>query len=379
MDRLIAFCTAEEPWLLDTIERLARLESPTTDKAAVDRCGAEAQALIESIGGRVRRLPRHESGDHLMAEWGGGGPRVLLLGHLDTVWPVGQLARMPLRRAAGRLYGPGVLDMKGGVAIGLLAIRAVREAGGDRRNVAMAMLLTSDEEMGSRTSRAVIEEAAARSAAVLVLEPALPGGAVKTRRPACGEYLVEIRGRAAHAGSRPRGGASAILELARQVLALEAMNDPAREISVTVGTIAGGTRTNVVPESARAGVDVRVMRTEDASEIQARFAAMEALTPGTSLSVTGGIERPPFERTPGVARLLGLAREAAAELGEELQEGATGGGSDGNFTAALGVPTLDGLGACGEGAHAIDEHVEIRFLPRRAALLAGLIARIGAG
>jgi len=369
------FCRDEQLWLLETIEALVSLESPTTDKAAVDRCGRALAARLEAIGGRVSRLPRVDRGDHLLAEFGCGTSQILLLGHFDTVWPVGQLERMPLVRSNGRLHGPGVFDMKAGIAIGMLATRALLETGVSlsRRIV---MLWTTDEEVGSATSRAAIEEEAGRSDAVLVLEPSLPGGAVKTARKGCGEYELRVRGVAAHAGIDPSKGASAIHELARQIVLVQKLQDLDRGISVNVGTISGGTRTNVVAEEARAVVDVRAPTQADAARVDAAFRALKPVDERTAVSVTGGLDRPPLERTAQVARLYQQASEVGRELGQALREGSTGGGSDGNFTAALGVATLDGLGAVGDGAHALHEHVEIESLADRAALVAGLIATL---
>jgi len=369
------FCRAEQDWLLETVETLVGLESPTTDKAAVDRCGRELASRLGRIGGRVSRLPRPDRGDHLLAEFGCGASQILRLGHFDTVWPVGQLDRMPLTRSNGRLHGPGVFDMKAGIAIGMLATRALLEAG-HRFSRRIVMLWTTDEEIGSPTSRSAIEEEARRSDAVLVLEPSLPGGAVKTSRKGCGEYELVVRGVAAHAGIDPSKGASAIHELARQIVLVQKLQDLDRGVSVNVGTISGGTRTNVVAEEARAVVDVRAPTAADAARVDAAFRALHAVDGRTTVSVSGGLDRPPLERTDQVARLYKQACEAARELGQALDEGGTGGGSDGNFTAALGVPTLDGLGAVGDGAHALHEHVVVDALPDRAALVAGLIARI---
>jgi glutamate carboxypeptidase len=372
LSSLAGWCESQSNWIADTAEALARIESPSTDKAAVDRCGRELAARLEMIGGRVERLAREERGDHLRAEFGRGERQVLLLGHFDTVWPVGQLARMPIRREEGRLHGPGLFDMKAGVAIGLAATRALVERGGDRRR-RIVMLWTTDEEVGSATSRAVIEEEARRSDAVFVLEPALPGGAVKTSRKGCGEFEIIVSGVAAHAGIDPGKGASAIHEMARQIAAVERLQQPDQGISINVGVISGGTRPNVVAEEARAIVDARAPRMADALRIEAAFAALAPVDPRTRLTVRGGFDRPPLERGPGVARLYECAREIASRLGRTLDEGGTGGGSDGNFTAALGVPTLDGLGAIGDGAHALHEHVVINELPWRAALLAALV------
>lgn len=369
------FCRTEQPWLIDTVEALVRLESPTTDKAAVDRCGAELASRLAAIGGRVTKLPRSERGDHLLAEFGCGSSQVLLLGHFDTVWPVGQLERMPLRQEAGKLHGPGIFDMKAGIAIAMLATRALLETGSplSRRIV---MLWTTDEEIGSESSRLAIEDEARRSEAVLVLEPSLPGGALKTSRKGCGGYEVIVTGVSAHAGIEPQKGASAVHELAHQILRIDALQDLARGVSVNVVQVAGGLRSNVIPDEARAIVDVRVPTADAASAVSTAFSNLQPTDPRTTVSAFGGIDRPPLERTEAVVRLYGQARDVARELGVDLQEGSTGGGSDGNFTAALGVPTLDGLGAIGDGAHAVHEHVDVAALPTRAALVAGLIARL---
>lgn len=376
MHALLNYTTAHSAWMRETIDALVRLESPSTDKTAVDICGAELSARLTALGGRVDRLVREKRGDHLRVEFGGTGPRVLLLGHFDTVWPVGQLARMPLHEEDGRLYGPGVFDMKAGIAMAMLATRAVHEIAPESAP-RIVMLWTTDEEIGSLTSRAAIEEEARRSDAVLVLEPALPGGAVKTRRKGCGDFQLIVHGVSAHAGIDPGKGASAIHELAHQIVAVQDLQDVELGISINVGVIAGGSRTNVVADHASAAIDVRVPTMADGDRIEARLRGLTPKLKGTRLELTGGISRPPLERSAGVVRLLELARQAAGELGRDLGEGGTGGGSDGNFTAALGVPTLDGLGACGDGAHALHEHVLLDDLTWRAALVAALLMRLG--
>ncbi|HEX3704585.1 MAG TPA: M20 family metallopeptidase [Vicinamibacterales bacterium] len=379
------FCRSESDWLIQTVEALVRLESPTTDKAAVDRCGRELASRMEAAGGRVTRLSRSDRGDHLRGEFPAASPhprdatpQVLLLGHFDTVWPIGQLAQMPLERRGGRLHGPGTFDMKAGIAIGLLATRALSEAGGLSSH-RIVMLWTTDEEFGSGTSRAAIEDEARRSDAVLVLEPSLPGGALKTSRKGCGGYEIVVRGVSAHAGIEPQKGASAVQELAQQILHVNALQDLDRGILVNVVQVSGGRRSNVIPDEARATVDVRVPTAADASCLDAALRSLRVVDPRTSLSLTGGVDRPPLERSEHVERLYNQAHEVARQLGQTLGEGSTGGGSDGNFTAALGVPTLDGLGAIGDGAHALHEHVEIEPLVDRAALVAGLVATLSHG
>jgi glutamate carboxypeptidase len=371
MNALLEYCEHHLADTVRTIETLVRLESPSTDKAAVDRCGAELARMLRALDADVVLLAQRERGDHLRARIAGSGRPVMILGHFDTVWPVGTLERMPLRRDGDRLHGPGTFDMKAGIAIALTAVAALRAAG--RVHPPITMLWTTDEEVGSETSRATIEAEAAQSAAVLVLEPALPGGALKTARKGCGEFELTIYGVAAHAGVDPGKGASAIHELAAQIGAIEKLRDLPRGISVNVGVVSGGSRPNVVAEEARAIIDVRAPTREAADAIEAALRALQPGRPGTRLTWKGGFERPPMERTAAVVRLFLLASDVASSLGRPLQEGATGGGSDGNFTAALGVPTLDGLGPIGDGAHAAHEHVDVTALPWRAALVAGLL------
>ena len=373
MADLLEACRAQQAPLRASIETLVRLESPSTDKGAVDRCGDTLAQMLRDIGASVSRLPQSTRGDHVRAEFSGGPRRVLLLGHFDTVWDVGQIERMPLHVEEGRLHGPGVFDMKASIGIAMLAVRAAGAAGPTPHIV---MLWTTDEEVGSGTSRASIEAEARACDAVLVLEPCLPGGAAKTQRKGCGEFTLRVQGVSAHAGIDPRRGASAIHELAHQIVALESLRDLDRGISINVGVVAGGTRGNVIAEEARAVIDVRVPRQEDAARIETAVRALQPRNPLVRMSIEGGIDRPPLERTDGVKRLYEQARAVAAELGKDLGEGATGGGSDGNFTAALGVPTLDGLGPEGDGAHALHEHVVLADLPWRAAFLAALLRKV---
>ena len=377
LKRALEFCEAERSWLVETVTALARLESPTSDKAAVDRCGVELARRLAEIGAAVDTIPNDEVGDHIRASVGDGPSQLLMLGHFDTVWPVGQIARMPVvEDAQGRLSGPGVFDMKAGLGIGMLAVRALK-AQDALPSRSLVMLFTADEERGSKTSRALIEAEARRSDAVCVLEPSLPGGALKTARKGSGEFELRIDGVSAHAGIEPEKGASAIHELARQIVALEALRDQDRGIFVNVGVVGGGSRPNVVAEHAHCLIDVRAGTSADRARVEGALHALVPTLSGTALRLTGGFSRPPLERSDAVVRLFKTAQEIAAQLGHDLQEGSTGGGSDGNFTAALGVPTLDGLGAVGGGAHALDEHVEVTELLWRAALVAGLLHRLG--
>jgi glutamate carboxypeptidase len=360
--------------VIDAIERLVRLESPSTDKAAVDRAGRELASMLRAAGADVESIANDERGDHVRARFDGDGAPVLVLGHFDTVWPVGTLARMPLVRDGDHLCGPGTFDMKAGIAIAIAAITILR----DHRTArpAVTMMWTSDEEIGSATSRALIEAEARRSRAVLVLEPALPGGGLKTARKGCGQFELTVRGVAAHAGLDPGKGASAIHELAAQIGAIEQLQDLPRGVSVNVGVISGGSRANVVAEEARAIIDVRAPTRDSAARVESALRALQPARAGTHLILDGGFERPPMERTEGVARLFAVAAEVAHALGEDVSEGSAGGGSDGNFTAALGVPTLDGLGAVGDGAHAAHERIDLAALPFRVALVAGILARL---
>jgi glutamate carboxypeptidase len=279
---------------------------------------------------------------------------------------------MPLRRDGDRLFGPGTFDMKAGIAIALTAVHALQ--GTRTPHAPIVMLWTTDEEVGSGTSRATIEAEARKCHAVYVLEPALPGGALKTARKGCGEFEVVVQGVAAHAGLDPGKGASAIHELATQIAAIERLQDLSNGISVNVGIVSGGTRANVVAESARAVVDARAPTRGAAERIESAMRSLQPVDPRTRLTISGGFERPPMERTSAGRDLFARARAVASILGRDLGEGSAGGGSDGNFTAAAGVPTLDGLGAVGDGAHAAHEHVELSSLPWRSALLAGLVS-----
>jgi glutamate carboxypeptidase len=375
MTTLLDYCAREQAWLLETIETLVSLESPSGDAASINACMAALECRLCDIGGRAARIAGGPAGDHLKVEFGSGPRQVLLLGHVDTVWPAGTLATRPFRNAGGALYGPGVFDMKAGLALAALAIKAVWQDG-EAPPGRVAMLVTADEETGSRASRALIEAEARSSAAVLVLEPALPGGALKTSRKGCGGFVLRVAGRAAHAGVEPERGASAVSELARQVLRVEALRDDAAGTTINVGVIRGGTRPNVVASDAEALIDVRAATRAEAARVTEALGGLTPVDSRTRLIVEGGFDRPPMERSAGTARLFALAEEVAAGLGRELGEGGTGGGSDGNLTAAIGVPTLDGLGAVGGGAHAADEHVISADLPWRAALLAGLLRRI---
>jgi glutamate carboxypeptidase len=365
--------------MVQILGEFVRTESPSLEKAAVDRFGKMVAQEWRQRGAKVKILPQGERGDHIRAEWNPRGNRakgqVLVLGHLDTVYEPGTLARMPFRLSKGRAFGPGTFDMKGGLVIALFAVDALAAAGvmPEKRIV---FLWTSDEEIGSGTSQAVIEREARRSDAVLVLEPALGlDGRVKTGRKGLGEIEIIATGRAAHAGLNPEDGINAIEEIALQIARVSRWNEPRRGITVNAGVIEGGTRTNVIPEHARVVIDVRATRTADMRVLKRKFHALRPVLRGAKLEIRGGFNRPPMERK-NAAGLYAKARTLAKEMGIVLGEAFVGGGSDGNFTAALGVPTLDGLGAVGEGAHSPNENILIRALPERAALLADLLSTI---
>jgi glutamate carboxypeptidase len=378
MDPLLRYARAHQPEIIALIRELVECESPSDDARAVNRF---VELLSDRLRAhRVRTFPGGRFGKHLRAEFTLPGSRqdgqVLILGHSDTVWPLGTLKSMPFRQSRGRLWGPGVFDMKGGLALCIFAVKALAELGVPvRRKVVLQV--NSDEETGSDSSRELTEEAAGRSMAVLVLEPATGlEGKVKTARKGVGGYTVTVRGRAAHAGVDFANGASAILEMGRQLERIASFTRLERGITVNPGVICGGTRSNVIPAECTAEIDVRIPRAADAAYLARRFASLKPFDKRCSVEVTGGVNRPPMERSPQIQKLFLLTKNLGSDLGIEIDESATGGGSDGNFTAALGVPTLDGLGAVGEGAHALKESILINRIADRTALLAKLIAAL---
>jgi glutamate carboxypeptidase len=376
MRALLAGARRKETPLLALTQALVRAESPSDDKAAIDACGNLVIAHAKSLHGRIKVHRQRNYGNVLELRFGrktrAASPKpVLILGHIDTVWPIGSLRSMPCRIADGRLWGPGTLDMKAGVAMAFTAIEMLAEA--DLLNREVILLLNSDEEIGSPVSRPITETLAASSAAVFVLEPA-QGLAYKTARKGTGNWRVHVKGVAAHAGVDFQKGASAIRELARVIEAVSGWTDLKRGLTVTVGLAGGGSKTNVIPAEAWAEIDVRIARKADGPRIARKFAGLRTVDRRCSLLVTGDINRPPMERTRGTVALYQRARDLATELGLDLQEAATGGASDGNFTSALGIPTLDGMGAVGEGAHASHESILLEHLAPRTALLAAMLA-----
>jgi glutamate carboxypeptidase len=363
--------------MLRCLQQAVEIESPSGSKVNVDRIAAFFAREFKRHRGKVRVLPHPSAGAAVCAEfWGGirGLKPVLLLGHHDTVWDLGTIKKMPFRVLKGRAFGPGVLDMKSGLVCGLWAIRALQAFGVEPQSP-VRFFLNPDEEVSSVAFRDTIEAEAKQARAVLVLEPAAAGGALKTARKGVGEFQISVHGRAAHAGTSPGSGVNAVSELARQILRIEKLARPGRGLTLNVGVIQGGTRSNVVPERACAAVDVRVSRRGDGEWVEQRIHSLKSIHPEARLEIRGGVNRPPMERAQA-ANLFRQARELGRQLGMELNEASTGGGSDGNFTAALGIPTLDGLGAVGDGAHARHEQILIRELPRRAALVAALLATV---
>jgi glutamate carboxypeptidase len=365
--------------ITETIRQLVEVESPSDNKSAVDRLGSLLAGRFEALGGHAKFHRTPNFGNHLQVDFAGkrSAKPVLLLGHLDTVYPMGTLATMPCHISGQKLYGPGSFDMKSGIAIMLHAIEALRAWHGDQLPRPVTVLLVSDEEIGSDSSRHITESLARKSQAVLVLEPSYgPKGAVKTARKGVGEYILKVTGKAAHSGLDFEKGESAIVELARQIIAISKLVDLKRGITLNAGTVQGGTRSNVIPAEASAVIDVRVARIKDAAGIDRRLRSLKPFNRRCKLQINGGVNRPPMERTPKVAALYQKASAIAQQMRWKLEEAAVGGGSDGNFTASLGIPTLDGLGGVGDGAHASHESILISELPRRTALLAGLIETV---
>ena len=374
VDSLLSYARARQPEMVALIRQFVECESPSDDPSAVNR-------FVELVSDTVAPFAKVKTfGRHLVCHVELPGRKksgqVMALGHADTVWPIGTLRSMPFRQADGRLWGPGVLDMKSGIAFFIFAVRALREMEipvGSK----VLLQLNSDEEVGSQSSRALTEKNAARSQTVLVLEPGTGmEGKLKTARKGVGVFTVRVRGKASHAGVDFQAGASAVVELARQIERIAGFTEVARGITVNPGVIAGGTRSNVVAAEARAEIDIRVRRLKDAAGLEKRFRTLKAHDPRCTIEVSGGLNRPPMERSAGIARLCRMAQKLARELGVELEESQTGGGSDGNFTAALGVPTLDGLGGVGEGGHAAHESILIDRMADRTALIAKLLAAL---
>lgn len=374
MSAILSYLTAHQDDILADLELLAKAESPSHDKSAVDACGQVLQQLfIKHLGAKAEVFPRTEYGNHLAFDIGKGTRKTIIMGHFDTVWDIGRLS---LRREDGKLYGPGVLDMKGGLIQAIWAVKALKELNllADHH---LRFLCNGDEELGSPSSREWIEQQAKDCRQVLVAEPTTANNhALKTGRKGTGRFYVHIKGRAAHAGNNPEDGISAIQEMSYQIQYLHSLNAPQNGTTVNVGVASGGNKINVVAEEANLSIDVRVTRLDEAERIHNAIYGAQAKLAGIQLTVTGGMVRPPMERNEAAGKLFGIAQQAARALGFEVEEASVGGGSDGNFTAAMGIPTLDGLGSTGAGPHAEYEHIIIEDLPKRSALLAELITRL---
>jgi glutamate carboxypeptidase len=365
------------PQMLATLRRFVTAESSSLEKAAADRCCGVIAEEWSKHGARVERITQKHRGDVLRLTHAPDKSRssgqLLVLGHYDTVYSTGTLTKMPFRVAGGKAYGPGTFDMKAGIVQALFALQALQQAEAPLHK-RLVFLWTSDEEIGSEASRKLLEAEARRSDAVFVLEPSFgPRGLLKTVRKGVGEAKLIVHGRASHAGLAPQEGINAIHELARQLARIEGWNDVRHGVTINAGLIEGGTRTNVIPERARAVLDLRALRVSDMRNLERRLQALRPFHRGARLEITGGFDRPPLERKMSAA-LFGRAKSLAKQMNLSLGECTVGGGSDGNFTAALGIPTLDGLGALGDGAHSRREHVLIDTMPARAALLAALLA-----
>jgi glutamate carboxypeptidase len=374
---LLARCTSDLDWMLSRLKAAVEIESPSNSAPAVRKAAEFFAREFKRVGGNVQVHAHSRSGPAVVAEFSSGRGKtkpILILGHTDTVWELGTIDSMPFRVRGGRAYGPGILDMKSGIVCGLEAIRAL-QALNIQPNSPVRFVLNSDEEIGSQAFLPLIQKEGRQARACFVLEPAAQGGRLKTARKGVGVFTITVHGRSAHAGINPGAGINAITELARQLLRLDGFSRGRDGLTLNVGVIEGGTRSNVVPERASASIDVRIPRARDASFIERKIYGLRPMQRGARIEVAGGINRPPMEHHIS-AQLFQHARRLGQELGMRLKEASTGGGSDGNITAALGTPTLDGLGGVGDGAHARDEHVIVDELPRRAALLAALLATV---
>ncbi len=380
MSNLLNHFNARQQAILEAIRQLVEQETTSREEARLNEIAGVVATRLRELGGEIELTPQPGYGTNLRARFDFGHdpaiPSLLVVGHLDTVWPVGTLERMPFRvTPEGAAHGPGIFDMKSGVVLIMESLNAIRALGLQTQRP-ITLLLTCDEEIGSKTSRPLVEEEARRAAAALVLEPPVTGGVVKTGRKGIGVFTIRAIGRAAHSGLDPRKGVNAIVELSHQVVRLAAMNDHERGVTVSVGLMNGGTALNVVPAEATAKADVRFWTQEDGEQIVNQIRGLTPVLADAQLEIMGGVNRPPMPRSEKNVALYEQARALAAEIGFDLKDTVVGGGSDGNFTAAMGVPTLDGLGVDGAGAHADHEHILVSDIPRRAALLTRLMQTV---
>ena len=373
MKELLNYALAHADDTMETLRTMVEMESFTADTPSVDKLSSYIKERLETLGALVEVISQTEAGNHLLAEWGEGDEQILILCHMDTVWATGTLQDMPFRVQDGLVSGPGILDMKAGIAILLHALDALNNLGlSPQRRV--KMVFNSDEEVSSTTSRALIEEEARKSAHVFVLEPAAgSGGALKIGRKGVGMFQLKVTGRAAHAGNEPEKGISAVEELAHQIIRLHSFTDLEIGTTVNVGVMSGGSVRNQIAPFAEGLVDLRVATMSEADRVTEEILALKPSLPGAVVEITGGMNRLPMEKTPATARLLESARSISEPLGIELGEAHVGGGSDAQFASAMGVAVLDGLGGVGEGPHAVHEHIIAAELPRRVALLASLL------
>lgn len=379
---LLSYFEERKEKMLEFIRWLVEQESMSREAEATRRIAENLGARLDDMGAAVDLMGDTRYSATLRARFdyhsdlqASSEKQLLVVGHLDTVWPIGTLALRPFRIEDGRAYGPGIFDMKAGVTLAVFAMSAIKELSRQTQRP-VTMLMTCDEETGSHFSREIIEQEAQSARAALVLEPPIPGGTIKTGRKGVGEFELIAHGKSAHAGNDPRAGINAITEMAYQILAVNKLNDYERGTTLNVGVIKGGVLSNVIPSEARASVDMRYQTPEEGARITEAMQSLKPALAGARIEVRGGINRPPLVRTSEIAALFEHARTLAAEIDYELKEGSVGGGSDGNFIAALGVAVLDGLGVDGAGAHAEHEHILINDIPRRAALLARLIETI---
>ena len=374
MSELLSYFQGQQAAMVELLTTLCNFETPTRGKEHVDKMGAFMEAQFRELGASITRIPLMEVGDMLLAKWNENAPGkpIMVLCHLDTVWPIGTLATMPLHRDGELLYGPGALDMKGGVVIGLEAVRGLVDRD-ELPNRPIWLLFNGDEEVGSLSSRELICDLARQCGLVLVMEPAAAGEGLKTWRKGIARYTVHTKGRAAHSGNAPEAGINAVIEAAHQALILHELNDLPKGTSVSVTVIHGGIAMNVIPPEASLQVDVRFMKAAEAERVDRAVKSLQPVLPGAEVTVEGCIDRGPMERDAQMVRAFQQAQAIGRSIGLEFGEDGSGGASDGNFTAAMGLPTLDGMGAGGLGLHAAHEQVVMRSLPRRAALVAQMM------